>query len=62
MQSDYAWPTLAFGALAALSIALDWIGHRRKRAGTVRIIPWPLIGLLALIVAAYFGAAWIREG
>ncbi len=32
MQSDYAWPTLAFVALTVLSIAADWLRHRRLKA------------------------------
>ena len=61
MQSDYAWPALAFGALAALSIAIDWWRHWRKTRGTA-IVPWSLIAVLSLIVAAYCLAGWLREG
>jgi len=52
---------LAFGALAALSIAIDWWRHWRKTRGTA-IVPWSLIAVLSLIVAAYCLAGWLREG
>ena len=65
MQSDYAWPTILFGVLAALSIAVDWLRHRNRdaRRGKPDIfgyISWPLIAMLALLVTAYFGALWLK--
>ena len=66
MQSDYAWPTLAFVALAVLSVAADWLRHRRLKAdGTLSRagwVPWPLVTILALIAAAFSGAAWLHGG
>lgn len=66
MQSDTAWLTLAFVALAVLSVAADWWRHRRlmadatlSRAGWV---PWPLITILALIAAAFSAAVWLHGG
>lgn len=65
MQSDYAWPTLIFGALAALSIAVDWLRHKRKGEPgeplpVWALLPWPLVAMLALIVTAVSGALWMR--
>jgi Na+/proline symporter len=67
VQSDYAWPTMLFGALTALSIVVDWLRHRsrderRGKADIFGYIPWPLIALLALLLTAYFGALWLKEG
>lgn len=65
MQSDYAWPTMAFVALALLSVAADWRRHRRRdadrEAGRAPWVPWPLVTILALIVAALCAAAWIHD-
>lgn len=66
MQSDYAWPTLAFVVLAVLSIAGDWLRHRRLKADDTLSragwVPWPLISILALIAAAVCGAHWLQGG
>lgn len=64
MQSDYAWPTLAFAALALLSVAADWWQHRRRdsdrQAGRAGLVPWPLVTILALIAAAMCAALWLN--
>ncbi|KKC24486.1 hypothetical protein [Sphingomonas sp. SRS2] len=64
MQSDYAWPTLSFVALALLSVAADWWRHRRREAdriwGRAGWMPWPLISVLSLVAAAYCAALWIK--
>ena len=66
MQSDYAWSTLAFVALAVLSIAADWFRDRRRKADSTRSrvgwVPWPLISILALIAGAFSAAAWLHGG
>jgi hypothetical protein len=66
VQSDYAWPTLAFVALAVLSVAADWWRHRRPKAdrpvAKPAWVPWPLIAILCLIAAAFSGAAWLQGG
>lgn len=66
MQSDYAIPTLAFVALAILSVAADWRRHRRRdadrAAGRAGWMPWPLLSILSLIAAAYCAALWIKGG
>ncbi|ARR56212.1 hypothetical protein HY78_23520 [Rhizorhabdus wittichii DC-6] len=65
MQSDYAWPTLLFVALAVLSVAADWRRHRRReadrQAGRTGWVPWPLVTVLALIMTALFAAWWIGD-
>ncbi|ATE65004.1 hypothetical protein [Rhizorhabdus dicambivorans] len=65
MQSDFAWPTLSFVALAVLSVAADrWRHHRRdvdRQAGRAGLIPWPLVTILALILAAVCAAMWIHD-
>lgn len=65
MQSDYAWPTILFVALAVLSIAGDWNRHRRRTADRQHArpawVPWPLITILALIAAAYCAALWTHD-
>jgi hypothetical protein len=65
VQSDYAWPTLAFVALALLSVAADWRRHHRRdanrQAGRPGWVPWPLVTILALILAAMCTAAWIHD-
>ncbi|KRB85697.1 hypothetical protein ASE00_02665 [Sphingomonas sp. Root710] len=64
MQSDYAIPTLAFVALAILSVAADWRRHRRREAdraaGRAGWMPWPLLSILSLIAAAYCAALWVK--
>ncbi len=64
MQSEYAWPTLFFVALAGLSVAADWRRHRRREVDRARgrtgWVPWPLVGILSLIIAAVCAAHWIR--
>jgi hypothetical protein len=64
VQSDYAWPTLIFTLLAALSIAADWWRHRRREAdraaGRAGLVPWPLITILAMIAAAMCAGLWLR--
>lgn len=66
VQSFYAVPTLLFTVLAALSVAADWWGHRRRdadrEAGRVGLVPWPLIAILALIAAAFSAALWLHGG
>jgi hypothetical protein len=65
VQSDYAWPTLFFVALALLSVAADWWRHRRRdadrAAGRAGLVPWPLITILALILTAVCAASWIGD-
>lgn len=65
MQSDYAWPTLSFVALALLSVAADWLRHRRREAdrqrGRAGWVPWPQLMLLALILAAVCAGLWIQD-
>ena len=65
MQSDYAWPTLAFVALALLSVVADRLRHRRRDAdrlqGRPAIVPWPLVTIVAIILAAACAAAWIHD-
>ena len=64
MQTDYAWAALAFVMLAALSVAADWRRHKRRETDRVRArtmwVPWPLITILSLIVAAYCAALWLH--
>ncbi len=64
MQSEYAWPTLAFVVLAALSVAADWWRHRRRKAEPATAgagwVPWPLFTILALIAGAYCAALWLH--
>jgi hypothetical protein len=65
VQSEYAWPTLFFVALAILSVAADWRRHRRRdadrAAGRAGWIPWPLVTIIALILVAVSVAWWIGD-
>jgi hypothetical protein len=65
VQSDYAWPTLSFVVLAVLSVAVDWYGHRRRDAnrqsGRAGLVPWPLVTVFALILAAMSAGLWIHD-
>lgn len=65
MQSDYAWPTLFLAAVALLSVAADWRRHRRRETdrvlGRTGWVPWPLITVLSLILAAVCAASWIGD-
>jgi len=51
--------------MAAFAVAADWWRHRRKDAdrevGKVRLIPWPLMTILALIAAAVSAALWFHD-
>jgi hypothetical protein len=64
VQSDYAWPTLTFVALAVLSVAGDWWRHRRVKADRTLSragwVPWPLVTILSVIAAAFSAAAWLH--
>ena len=66
MQSDYAWPTLLFAVLAALSVVADRRRHHRREAdrvaGRTSFIPWPLITILALIAGAVCAGLWLKGG
>jgi hypothetical protein len=66
VQSYYVWPLAAFVALAVLSAAADWRGHRRREAdraaGRMALVPWPLVMLLALIAAVFCAALWLHDG
>lgn len=50
---------LLFGAMALFSAFQDHRHVRRKLRDRPGLIPWPLITICSLIVAAYCAAIWL---
>ena len=65
-SKDSNMKRICWALLAGLSIAADWWRHRRREAdraaGRARLVPWPLITILAIIAAAVCAGLWLRGG
>ena len=63
VQSFYAIPAIFFLTLSGVALFGDWMQVRRRRNQPHRLsfMPWPLILVLSLLLAAVFAAFWLRD-
>lgn len=62
MPPSYALGVIIFLTLAGIALIGERLRIRRRRsAEQVGLVPWPLIFIFSLLLAAVFSGLWLRD-